>query len=71
MKISFKWLQEYIHLEGSAEEIGKLLTSSGLEVEAIEKIETIPGSGVVCKLVFRTINDNEAVSAVIFSAVFL
>jgi len=44
MKISFKWLQEYIHLEGSAEEIGKLLTSSGLEVEAIEKFETIPGS---------------------------
>ena len=44
MKISFKWLQEYIHLEGSAEEIGELLTSSGLEVEAIEKFETIPGS---------------------------
>lgn len=49
MEISYKWLQEFIELPESPEEVGKLLTSTGLEVEGIEKIEAIPGGleGVV------------------------
>jgi len=49
MEISYKWLQEYIELPESPEEVGKLLTGTGLEVEGIEKIEAVPGGldGVV------------------------
>lgn len=49
MEVSYKWLQEFIELPESPEEVGKLLTSTGLEVEGIEKIEAIPGGldGVV------------------------
>lgn len=49
MEISYKWLQEFIELPESPETVGKLLTSTGLEVEGIEKIEAIPGglAGVV------------------------
>lgn len=43
MKISYNWLKNFINTDLSAEEIGKLLTSSGLEVESIEPIETIKG----------------------------
>ncbi|MDB5242051.1 MAG: phenylalanyl-tRNA synthetase subunit beta, partial [Spirosoma sp.] len=38
MEISYKWLQEFIELPESPEEVGKLLTGTGLEVEGIEKI---------------------------------
>ncbi len=44
MKIAFSWLKEHIDFKESAEEIGKKLTASGLEVEGIENIETIKGS---------------------------
>ncbi|HTF80504.1 MAG TPA: hypothetical protein VL947_02220, partial [Cytophagales bacterium] len=49
MKISYNWLQDFIQTELSAEEVGKLLTSSGLEVEGIEPFETVKGGlqGVV------------------------
>jgi phenylalanyl-tRNA synthetase beta chain len=49
MEISYKWLQEYINLPESPEEVGKILTGTGLEVEGVEKIEAIPGGleGVV------------------------
>ncbi|UFH56002.1 phenylalanine--tRNA ligase subunit beta [Spirosoma sp. KNUC1025] len=49
MEVSYKWLQEFIDLSESPEEVGKVLTSTGLEVEGIEKIEAIPGGleGVV------------------------
>jgi len=43
MKISFYWLQQYINITESPEEIGHTLTSTGLEVESIEPIETIKG----------------------------
>jgi len=43
MKISFNWLKEYIDLNISAEETAKLLTNCGLEVESIEKYETVKG----------------------------
>lgn len=43
MKISFNWLKEYVNTGLSAEEAGILLTNCGLEVEGIEKFETIKG----------------------------
>ena len=43
MKISYKELQKLIDLPESPEEIGKKLTSTGLEVEAIEKVDAIAG----------------------------
>ena len=43
MKISFNWLKEYVATDLSVEEVGKLLTDCGLEVEGIEKFETIKG----------------------------
>ncbi len=43
MTISYSWLREYIDIPESAEEIGKLLTSTGLEVESIETFEPVKG----------------------------
>ena len=43
MKISYNWLKQYVNTELSAEEIGKILTETGLEVESIEKIEAVKG----------------------------
>ena len=43
MKISYNWLKEYIKTDLSAEDAGKLLTDCGLEVEGIEKFETLKG----------------------------
>jgi phenylalanyl-tRNA synthetase beta chain len=43
MKISYKWLKEFISTEKTPEEISKILTNIGLEVESLEKVQTIPG----------------------------
>jgi phenylalanyl-tRNA synthetase beta chain len=43
MKISYNWLKQYIDIPESAEEIGKVLTSTGLEVESVEPFETVRG----------------------------
>ncbi len=40
MKIAYNWLKEYIDIPESAEDIGKVLTSTGLEVESVEALET-------------------------------
>lgn len=49
MKISYNWLKTYINATLSPEELGEILTQTGLEVEAIEKIEAVKGGleGVV------------------------
>ncbi|MDD2963401.1 MAG: phenylalanine--tRNA ligase subunit beta [Bacteroidales bacterium] len=49
MKISYKWLRQYITIDLDAVEVASLLTESGLEVESIEKIESVKGglNGVV------------------------
>ena len=49
MKVSYNWLKKYIQTELSPEDLGKILTDTGLEVESIEKIEAIEGGlqGVV------------------------
>lgn len=43
MKISYNWLKQYIDLKISPEETAGLLTSCGLEVESIEKFQSIKG----------------------------
>jgi phenylalanyl-tRNA synthetase beta chain len=49
MTISYNWLKQYIGFSQTPEEIGAILTSTGLEVESIEPFETIKGGlkGVV------------------------
>ncbi len=43
MKISYNWLKQFINLDWEAEKTAELLTDLGLEVEGIEKFESIPG----------------------------
>ena len=43
MKISYNWIRQYINTDLSPEEIGILLTDTGLEVEGIERIESVKG----------------------------
>ena len=43
MKISYHWLSQYIDIPESAEEIGQILTDTGLEVESVEPFETVKG----------------------------
>ena len=43
MTISYTWLKEYIDIPESPEEIGKILTSTGLEVESVRAFETVTG----------------------------
>ncbi|MEI6487784.1 MAG: phenylalanine--tRNA ligase subunit beta [Bacteroidota bacterium] len=49
MKISYNWLKQYINTNLPAETVATMLTDCGLEVEGIEKHETIKGGlkGVV------------------------
>ena len=49
MNISFNWLKNYVDTTLTAEEVSKVLTDIGLEVEGFEKIETVRGglAGVV------------------------
>ncbi len=49
MNISYNWLKRYLKTDLPAEQIAKILTDIGLEVEGFEKIETIKGglAGVV------------------------
>jgi phenylalanyl-tRNA synthetase beta chain len=43
MNISYNWLKNYLTLTDSAEEVAKILTSIGLEVGKVEKVQTIKG----------------------------
>lgn len=43
MTISYNWLKEYIDIPESPEDLGHLLTSTGLEVEHIHIFETVKG----------------------------
>ena len=49
MKISFNWLKDYLHIDESPEKVAEWLTDCGLEVEGLEKTESIKGGlkGVV------------------------
>ena len=41
MNISYKWLKEYVDFTLSAEEVSAALTASGLEVGALEEVQSI------------------------------
>lgn len=43
MNISYNWLKQYINIDLPAEETGKILTSIGLEVGGVEKVQTVKG----------------------------
>ena len=49
MKISYNWLKDYLECDLAPEAVAKALTSIGLEVDALEEIEEIPGglAGVI------------------------
>jgi len=49
MKVSYNWLKNYIKTDLSPEKMSEILTDTGLEVEGLEKVETIKGglAGVV------------------------
>lgn len=49
MKISLNWLKQYIDTDLSPERIGEILTGTGLEVEGMEMVQSLPGGlqGVV------------------------
>lgn len=43
MTISYNWLHEYLHEKIDPEKLSKILTSIGLEVESLEKYESVQG----------------------------
>jgi phenylalanyl-tRNA synthetase beta chain len=49
MKVSYNWLKNYIKTDLTPEKMSEILTDTGLEVEGLEKVETIKGGlkGVV------------------------
>ncbi len=49
MKVSYNWIKEYIEVDLAPEEMAKILTDTGLEVEGLHKEEAIKGGlkGVV------------------------
>lgn len=49
MKVSYNWLKQYTTISATPEELDKILTDTGLEVEGVEKIEAVKGglTGVV------------------------
>ena len=62
MKISHNWLKNYINSEIKPEEIASILTDTGLEVEKIEKIESIKGGlkGIVIGKVLNVTKHSNA-----------
>ena len=49
MKLSYSWLQEYLKCDLTPEQVAEAMTSIGIEVDAVETQEVIPGglNGVV------------------------
>ena len=43
MNISYKWLKEYVDFDLSPQEVADALTSIGLEVDALEEVQSIKG----------------------------
>lgn len=43
MKISYNWLKDYVNTSLTPNELDDLLTFSGLEIEGVDKVETIKG----------------------------
>lgn len=49
MTISYTWLKEYLAIDLTPQEAARVLTAAGLEIEAIETVDAVPGglAGVV------------------------
>jgi len=49
MKVSLNWLKDYLEIDLTAEQVSEWLTDLGLEVEGLEKVESVKGGleGVV------------------------
>ncbi|RYF51226.1 MAG: phenylalanine--tRNA ligase subunit beta, partial [Cytophagaceae bacterium] len=49
MNISYSWLTQFIDVDKTPDELDHILTSTGLEVDGIERVDLIPGglTGVV------------------------
>lgn len=62
MKISYKWLSEYLPVTVQPEALSQILTSIGLEVESMEKFETVKGGlqGVVIGKVLEAVQHPNA-----------
>ena len=62
MKISYNWLRDYLNLELSEEDVSSVLTDIGLEVEGVERVESIKGGleGVVIGKVITKIKHPNA-----------
>ena len=43
MNISYKWLKQYVDFDMPADQVAAALTSIGLEVEAVEEVQSIRG----------------------------
>lgn len=43
MNISYKWLKEYIDFDLTPQEVVDALTSTGLEVDALEEVQSVKG----------------------------
>lgn len=43
MNISYNWLKNYLNIDKTPDELSLILTDVGLEVEAVEKVQSIPG----------------------------
>lgn len=43
MKISYNWLKQFVNIDWTAEQTGELLTDLGLEVEGIQKFQSVKG----------------------------
>ncbi|RXR28693.1 phenylalanine--tRNA ligase subunit beta [Flavobacterium piscinae] len=62
MRISYNWLKQFIKLESSSEETAALLTDLGLEVEVVEKYQSVKGGleGIVVGEVKTCVQHHDA-----------
>ncbi len=58
MNISYNWLKQYINVDVEPVELGKALTSIGLEVGGVEEVQTVKGGleGLIIGEVLTCIN---------------
>ena len=51
MKISYKWLKEYVDFDLTPQQVAEALTSTGLEVGGLDEVQAIPwwAEGSVCR----------------------
>ncbi|MDR6300384.1 phenylalanine--tRNA ligase subunit beta [Mesonia maritima] len=62
MKVSYNWIKQFIKTDWNAEKTGELLTDLGLEVEGIDKFESVKGGleGIVVGHVLTCENHENA-----------